>query len=142
MTKEEYMEFAECRQASFTYKKSKKFREWLGPFSGVAGQSNGTSKPSDDVLEILGFLLWEGLRRLTMTALRVQKLQASREHIERDSWVYLGSLKSKSIFSKPSQRKSLTPKDVYEAYSHLQERPMSVLGRFSSPLARRPVVLI
>lgn len=29
MTREEYLEFAECRQASFTYKKIKKFRDWL-----------------------------------------------------------------------------------------------------------------
>ena len=29
MTKDEYITFSECRQASFTFKKLKKFREWL-----------------------------------------------------------------------------------------------------------------
>ena len=146
MTKEEYIEFAECRQASFTYKKSKKFREWLGPFSGsfasVSATSSVTAKPSDDVLEILGFLLWEGLRRLTITALRVQKLQASAEHIEKESSLYLSALKANSLFSKPSLRKPLLPKHIYEAYSHLQDQPKSILRRFSSPSARRPIVLI
>ena len=28
MTKEEYMHYSDCRQASFTYKKLKRFREW------------------------------------------------------------------------------------------------------------------
>lgn len=28
MSKDEYIYFSECRQASFTYKKSRKFREW------------------------------------------------------------------------------------------------------------------
>jgi len=147
MTKEEYIEFAECRQASFTYKKSKKFREWLGPFSGSAfpsssSSSNTLSKPSDDVLEILGFLLWEGLRRLTITALRVQKLGTASELVVKDISVYLTALRASSIFSKPSQRKPLLPKHIYEAYSHLQEQPKSILKRFSSPSARRPIVLI
>ena len=166
MTKEEYIEFSECRQASFTYKKSKKFREWLGPFSGApissssgngsgaistGASTGGTSKPSDDVLEILGFLLWEGLRRLTMTALRVQTLQASSssataaECSEKESHcIFSSALKlNNNIFSRPSQRKPLLPKHIYESYSQLQEaQPKSILRRFSSPSAKRPIILI
>ena len=66
MSKEEYIEYAECRQASFTYKKSKKFREWsnLQAFVDI--------RPNDDVLEIIGYLAWEMVRKLTLCTLLVK----------------------------------------------------------------------
>jgi transcription initiation protein SPT3 len=143
MTKEEYIEFAECRQASFTYKKSKKFRDWLGPFGGSPSSAAALAKPSDDVLEILGFLLWEGLRRLTLTALKVQRLQASTEtSMDTATSPYLAKLRANSVFAKPSQRQPLQPAHIYEAYSYLQQRPKSILRRYSSPSAKRQIVLI
>lgn len=143
MTKEEYIEFAECRQASFTYKKSKKFRDWLGPFAGPHGAVSGVmSKPSDDVLEILGFLLWEGLRRLTLTALRVQQLEEASKVEEKTNSVYLTALKASSIFAKPSLRKALQPRHIQEAYEHLQEKPRSFLRFSYSPSIYRRIVLI
>lgn len=47
MTKEQYMDYSECRQASFTYKKAKKFRDWV------------EAPMNDDIMEVLGFLAWE-----------------------------------------------------------------------------------
>jgi transcription initiation protein SPT3 len=66
MTKEDYMHWSECRQASFTYRKGKRFREWVGMDTIVS------SKPSDDVLDILGFLTFEMVQTLTEEALKVK----------------------------------------------------------------------
>ena len=66
MTKAEYIEYSECRQASFTFKKAKKFRDWLS-FSKYI-----EVKPNDDIIEILGFLAWEIVRIVTETALKVK----------------------------------------------------------------------
>lgn len=69
MSRDEYIEYAECRQASFVFKKAKKFREWLNLGRFV------DSKPNDDVIEILGYLAWENVRRLAEFALRVKDSQ-------------------------------------------------------------------
>lgn len=66
MTREEYMEYSECRQASFTFKKAKKFRDWLNPAQYI------DLKLNDDVIEILGFMGWEMVRRVTEAALSVK----------------------------------------------------------------------
>lgn len=50
MTQDEYMDYSECRQASFTYKKSKRFRDFINLGAHM------DMKPSDDIIEILGFL--------------------------------------------------------------------------------------
>ncbi|MDA4133140.1 MAG: hypothetical protein OK454_08470 [Thaumarchaeota archaeon] len=50
MTREEYVTWSEYRQASFTYRKGKRFREWAS-MDQIVG-----SKPNDDVMDILGFL--------------------------------------------------------------------------------------
>ena len=66
MTKEEYVHWSECRQASFTFRKGKRFREWAG--FGVVTDS----KPNDDIIDILGFLTFEMVQTLTEEALKVK----------------------------------------------------------------------
>lgn len=66
MTPEEYLHWSECRQASFTFRKGKRFREWAG--FGVVTDS----KPNDDIVDILGFLTFEIVQTLTEEALRVK----------------------------------------------------------------------
>ena len=66
MTREEYVHFSECRQASFTFRKGKRFREWAG--FGVVTDS----KPNDDIVDILGFLTFEIVQTLTEEALKVK----------------------------------------------------------------------
>ena len=66
MTRDEYVHYSECRQASFTYKKAKRFREWAG--FGVITDS----KPNDDIVDILGFLLYDNVHTLTEEALKVK----------------------------------------------------------------------
>lgn len=67
MTNEEYLDYAECRQASFTYKKPSRFREWLN-----IEQHTGM-RPSNDLLDVLGFLCYEMVRTLTEQCLAVKK---------------------------------------------------------------------
>lgn len=67
MTREEYVHWSECRQASFTFRKSKRFREWAG--FGVITDG----KPNDDIIDILGFLTFEMVQTLTEEALQVKK---------------------------------------------------------------------
>ena len=63
------MHFSECRQASFTFRKGKRFREWAG--FGVVTDS----KPNDDIVDILGFLTYEIVTLLTEEALRVKAIE-------------------------------------------------------------------
>ena len=67
MTREEYVFWSDCRQASFTFRKGKRFREWAG--FGIVTDS----KPNDDIVDILGFLTFEIVQTLTEEALRVKE---------------------------------------------------------------------
>ena len=66
MTRDEYVHWSDCRQASFTFRKGKRFREWAG--FGVVTDS----KPNDDIIDILGFLTFEMVQTLTEEALKVK----------------------------------------------------------------------
>lgn len=72
MTRDEYVQFSECRQASFTFRKGKRFREWAG--FGVVTDS----KPNDDVVDILGFLTFEIVQTLTEEALKIKAEEDAR----------------------------------------------------------------
>lgn len=76
MNAEEYLHFSECRQASFTFRKGKRFREWAG--FGVVTDS----KPNDDIVDILGFLTYEIVTLLTEEALKVK---AAEDALKRES---------------------------------------------------------
>ena len=76
MTPDEYLHWSECRQASFTFRKGKRFREWAG--FGVVTDS----KPNDDIVDILGFLTFEIVQTLTEEALRVK---AAEDIMKRDN---------------------------------------------------------
>lgn len=67
MTREEYVHYSECRQASFTYRKGKRFREWANMSSFVE------VKPNDDIVDSLGFLTYEMVSKLTMTAIKIKR---------------------------------------------------------------------
>jgi transcription initiation protein SPT3 len=66
MTKDEYVHYSECRQASFTFRKSKKFREFInaGAYLDV--------KPNDDIIDVLGFLAFEVVRELCVGAIALK----------------------------------------------------------------------
>lgn len=91
MSQGEYMEYSECRQASFTYKKARKFREWLvggtarpgslGLSTLAAGSARDLARLNDDALEILGFLAYEIVQKLTEVSLAVKYEFEKREAI-------------------------------------------------------------
>lgn len=84
MTKDEYVHYSDCRQASFTYRKgehlptlnslvehrltrlARRFREFIN-FAAYLDV-----RPNDDIIDILGFLAFEMVRSLCVTALDVR----------------------------------------------------------------------
>jgi transcription initiation protein SPT3 len=117
MTKEEYVTWSEYRQASFTYRKGKRFREWAG--FGVVTDS----KPTDDVVDILGFLTFEMVQTLTEEALKIKE----NEDLHRER---AGNPKKRKapggrgLFDPPSEgRTPIEPRHIQEAFRRLQARP-------------------
>lgn len=76
MTAEEYATWAECRTASFTYRKKKTFREWCR--LGVIADH----RAKDDIPEILGFLTSEWVQTLTEQALAVKEQETKSMECE------------------------------------------------------------
>jgi transcription initiation protein SPT3 len=65
MTREEYEHYSDCRTASFTFRKGKRFRDFLGSSNYL------DTKPNDDIVDILGFLAYEVVREITIGAKQV-----------------------------------------------------------------------
>ncbi|RKP02584.1 hypothetical protein CXG81DRAFT_10641 [Caulochytrium protostelioides] len=130
MTREEYMYFSDCRQASFTYKKVKRFREWC------AMAHYYDNKANSDVLDILGFLAHEVVSRITETALQVKREQERRAVKDEDA---LGDL---GLFGKATNEQApLTPAHIAEAYRRLQRGAVTTM-RFRSHRVRTAISLI
>ncbi|KAF4302912.1 Transcription initiation factor IID 18kDa subunit [Botryosphaeria dothidea] len=68
MTRDEYCEWAEARQATFTRRKRAKFRQWAGLGAGTGADG----KVGEDVMDVLGFLTFQMVQTLTEEALRVK----------------------------------------------------------------------
>lgn len=120
MTKEEYVTWSEYRQASFTWRKGKRFREWAG--FGIVTDS----KPSDDIVDILGFLTFEMVQTLTEMALKAKE-QEDMARAQDGGDNAAGSKKRKhqqSLFDPPSEgRTPVEPRHVMEAYRRFQQNP-------------------
>lgn len=123
MTKEEYVTWSEYRQASFTYRKGKRFREWAG--FGIVTDS----KPSDDIVDILGFLTFEMVQTLTENALKVKeqedlfKAQSGAGAAGQDGQTKKRK-RQEGLFNPPSEGKTpIHPRHVQEAFRRLQQRP-------------------
>lgn len=118
MTKEEYVHWSECRQASFTFRKAKKFREW----AQIAQICE--FRPNDDVIDILGFLTFEIVCLLTEEAMAI-KLAEERQ-IQK-SLSQSGAIhkeikrKRKYLFDKPDElAKPIQSYHIEEAWRRLQ----------------------
>ncbi|KAI1320930.1 Transcription initiation protein spt3 [Mortierella claussenii] len=81
MTREEYEHYSECRQASFTYRKAKRFREWANMSAYI------DMRPNDDIIDILGFLTFEMVTTLTETALKAKKEEDEKQRLYREAVV-------------------------------------------------------
>ncbi|KAL9634372.1 MAG: hypothetical protein Q9164_004123 [Protoblastenia rupestris] len=124
MTKDEYLHYSECRQASFTYKKAKRFREWAG--FGVVTDS----KPNDDIVDILGFLLYDNVQTLTEEALKVKAEEDKVKSRNGDSDVQNKKRKRETgLFDMAEEGTSpVTPKHMREAFRRLQAKPIPDLN--------------
>lgn len=123
MTPEEYLHWSECRQASFTFRKGKRFREWAG--FGVVTDS----KPNDDIVDILGFLTFEIVQTLTEEALRVKLAEdvMKRELGGEDDAQRARKRRRREVglFDPPEEaRTPVGPKHIQEGFRRLQ-RPDS-----------------
>jgi transcription initiation protein SPT3 len=67
MSAEEYLEYSKCREASFTYRKAKKFKSFLG-----------LGRVKDEVVDVLGFVCYEMVFELVDAALRVREERRGR----------------------------------------------------------------
>lgn len=120
MTKEEYVFWSDCRQASFTFRKSKRFREWAG--FGVITES----KPNDDIVDILGFLTFEIVQTLTEEALKVKEREDREKKGRGGSENGNGDNSKKrkretGLFDPPEEgRTPVEPRHIREAYRKLQ----------------------
>ncbi|KAI8339647.1 transcription initiation factor IID, 18kD subunit-domain-containing protein [Chlamydoabsidia padenii] len=169
MTREEYVHYSECRQASFTYRKGKRFREWANVSAFVE------VKPNDDIVDSLGFLTYEMVSKLTAMALQIkrdlmeadgkkeeegltgtkrkrgdegdEKLDATTIPVEPES----SSQKDKEakeedegsgLFSLPSTEQTpLRPEHIHEAFRRLQQSPQPIKN-FRGGLVRTRISLI
>jgi len=100
MTREEYQHYSDCRQASFTYRKAKRFREFLNlpPHLDL--------KAGDDTVDIVGFLAFEMVRSLTLAGLAVKKsLEESYMREEYSTSPVMGKRKAAGIKGPAEKRR-------------------------------------
>ncbi|KAF2402437.1 putative SAGA-like transcriptional regulatory complex subunit Spt3 [Trichodelitschia bisporula] len=144
MNREDYMHWSECRQASFTFRKGKRFREWAG--FGVITDN----KPNDDIIDILGFLTYEIVQTLTEEALRVKDAEKLYRAANRAETTDGNTRKRRheaepGLFSGPEEKKEpVQPRHIHEAFRRMQRpntksRAMQV---FTRQVHRRPLKLI
>jgi transcription initiation protein SPT3 len=139
MTKEEYVTWSEYRQASFTFRKGKRFKEWAG--FGVVTDS----KPNDDIVDILGFLTFEIVQTLTEEALKIKEQEDLYK--DKSGAEEQGNKKRKAVtglFDPPSEgRTPIEPRHVQEAFRRLQVRPKKsrAMRNFSRGVNRGPLKL-
>jgi transcription initiation protein SPT3 len=119
MSKEDYMHWSECRQASFTFRKGRRFRDWAG--FGVITDA----KPNDDIIDILGFLTYEIVQTLTEEALRVKEAEDLWKKRNGGEDAGKGGKKKRQrepgLFDWPDdEREPVQPGHVREAFRRLQ----------------------
>lgn len=123
MTREEYVFWSDCRQASFTFRKAKRFREWAG--FGIVTDF----KPNDDIVDILGFLTFEIVQTLTEEALKVKDREDREKKGRGGSEDGIGEKSKKrkretGLFDPPEEgRTPVELRHVHEAYRKLQATP-------------------
>lgn len=137
MTKEEYVHWSECRQASFTFRKGKRFREW----AGISQLTD--SKPHDDIIDILGFLTFEIVANLTEEALKIKEQEEELE--AKNTKNSKKRKRERHLFDGPDEdQRPIMARHVQEAYRRYQaSRPKSrALRGFTGGLARLKTQII
>lgn len=73
MSIQEYLEFTECRQASFTYRKHKKFKEFIGLNERI----------KDEVIDVLGVICYEMVGNIVEEGLKIKRQRTTSIALER-----------------------------------------------------------
>ena len=141
MNAEEYLHFSECRQASFTFRKNKRFREWAG--FGVVTES----KPNDDIVDILGFLTYEIVTLLTEEALKVKAAEDALKCESGGDAEKRGRKRAREpgLFDQREEvRTAIDSKHIQEAFRRLQRPDLKANYMRHIPKAtwQRPMKLI
>lgn len=143
MTREEYVFWSDCRQASFTFRKAKRFREWAG--FGIVTDF----RPNDDIVDILGFLTFEIVQTLTEEALKVkeQEDRGKKGRGASDDGEKTKKRKQETgLFDPPEEgRTPIEPRHIHEAYRKLQAIPnkaVAMLLRGGRAPMRTPLRLV
>lgn len=150
MTREEYVHWSECRQASFTYRKVKKFREW----AGISYLTD--SKPHDDIIDVLGFLTFEIVTCLTEEALKVKEQEEELEERSNKSKRQAGGSgegavnekkrkRERHLFDGPDEdQKPIMARHIQEAFRRMQilKPKARSLRRFTGGLVSTKTVLL
>lgn len=129
MTRAEYQHYSDCRQASFTYRKAKRFRDFLNLPAHLDLRAN------DDTVDIVGFLAFEMVRSLTIAGLEGKKSleeQYLRDDIRVISSPLLGKRKNTS-FGPGGDAKRMRRDDSDE----LDDSPLPVCTLFLPPPEER-----
>jgi transcription initiation protein SPT3 len=136
MTREQYVRFSTAREASFTYKKIKKFRDWLRLDAlGI--------RTSDEIVEILGYLAWEMVGLIAQTAVTVKsRIEFANSETDEQQTSASASASSSSDSSSASRRRRtatgylecsnftspLLPVHIFEAMRELKPLDHSIVG--------------
>ncbi|KAK9460227.1 transcription initiation factor IID, 18kD subunit-domain-containing protein [Lipomyces oligophaga] len=137
MTKEEYVHWSECRQASFTFRKSRRFRDW------AAISTLTESKPNDDIIDILGFLTFEIVAVLTEEAIKVKEAEDEME-MRRSKRTKTRKTES-FLFDPPdNDQRPILKKHIEEAFRNLQRaKPRQyALRNFGGGLVRTRTAIV
>ncbi|KAI5797742.1 transcription initiation factor IID, 18kD subunit-domain-containing protein [Geopyxis carbonaria] len=138
MTKDEYVHWSECRQASFTFRKGKRFREWAG--FGIVTEA----KPNDDIVDILGFLTFEIVQTLTEEALKVKEQEDIAAESAKGRLVAKKRKREEFLFYAQEGRTPIEARHVSEAFRRLQVlRPkMRAMRNFSGGVMKSRLSLV
>jgi len=146
MTPEEYLHWSECRQASFTFRKGKRFKEWAG--FGVVTEA----KPNDDIVDILGFLTFEIVQTLTEEALRVKVAEdvmkresGGDEAGDEDAAGRKRKRREPGLFDPPEEaRTPVAPAHIQEAFRRLQKPELKTkyMNHIPGPMKKTPLRLV
>ncbi|KAJ1992115.1 Transcription initiation protein spt3 [Dimargaris cristalligena] len=157
MTRAQYEHYSECRQASFTFRRGKRFRDWANMSAYI------DMKPNEDIIDILGFLTCEMVTKLTELGLEFKASShysqppaptttaASRTATSGSNGTAgsatgsgdgtEGEARIGLFSSPPSARTPLNPSHILEAYRRLQNA-VHPIQNFRGGLARSQVSLI
>ncbi|KAM0330612.1 hypothetical protein ACHAQA_003561 [Verticillium albo-atrum] len=113
MTVDEYATWSEYRHASFTWRKAKRFRTWAG--LGVIADH----RVGDDVLDVLGFVTSEMVRRLTIEAMAVQASESKGVDVAPSQQTTVEGLFGGTV----DGREAVGPQHVRVAFQRFQTVP-------------------